>query len=286
MMLVEPNTDTSITLNDGRVLAYAEYGDPNGQPIILFHGTPGSRLSGALFDSVGREHSGRILAADRPGYARSSPIRNGTLLVYVNDVVALADTLHLDKFAVLGVSGGAPYALACASTIPERVTCCALMSAIGPLGMPHSLDGMVTVNRIVFSIARLSPDLVGALLPGQVKASMKSIQKLIDEGKSPMPDISPTIFAQLMADQFEAVRAGGKGIAFDMRNMTHDWDFPLEAITTKVYMWHGEEDNLAPVALARYLAEHIPGCSIHYVAGAGHAGTFACAGEVMEALVC
>ncbi len=283
-MSTAQTSDRSIALKDGRTLGYAEYGDSTGRPIILFHGTPGSRLAGAMFDGVARAHGARILAADRPGYPTSSPVRHGTLLGYVDDVVALADALHLDRFAVLGISGGGPFAIACAAKIPERLTCCGLMSTIGPLSIPHSMDSMASVNRIVLTLARFAPGLVGALLPGQVKASVKSVQKYIDEGTSPLADLPPAVFALLMADQLEAVRAGGKGIAFDMGIVTRDWGFPLEKIQARVYMWHGADDNLGPVALARYVAEHIPGCAFHLIPGADHAGTFACADEVLATL--
>jgi len=278
-------SDKAIVLKDGRTLGYAEYGDPMGTPIILFHGTPGSRLCGAIFDGVAQEYKARILVADRPGYPTSSPVRHGTLLGYIDDVIALADALHLDTFAALGVSGGGPYALACAAKIPERVTGCGLMSAIGPLSLPHSMDGMASVNRIVFTLARFMPALPGAFLPRQIKSSMKSMQKYIDEGTSPLADVPPHVFAQLIADQLEAVRAGGKGITFDMGIVTRDWGFKLEKIHIRVSMWHGAEDNLAPLALARYVAEHIPGCVIKVIPSAGHAGTFSCADEVIRTLV-
>jgi pimeloyl-ACP methyl ester carboxylesterase len=284
-MMTAPEASKTMVLSDGRTLGYTEYGVPTGTPIILFHGTPGSRLGGAMFDEVARAHRVHLVAADRPGYATSSPLPRGTLLGYVSDVVALADSLHLERFAVLGVSGGAPFALACAAKIPERVTCCGLMSGIGPLAIPHSMDGMASVNRIVFTLARFMPALVGTMLPGQIKTSMKSVQKYIERRESPVDDVSPTAFAQLVADQLEAVRTGGKGITFDMSIVARDWGITLERIETKVYMWHGAEDNLAPVALARYVAEHIPGAVIKFIPGAGHTGTFACAGGVIETLI-
>lgn len=282
---MERASDRAMVLKDGRTLGYAEYGDPMGTPIMLFHGTPGSRLSGALFDSVAHAHQARILAADRPGYPTSSPVRHCSLLDYVDDVITLMDALHVNTFAVLGVSGGAPFALACAAKISERVSCCGLMSGIGPLYLPHSMDGMASVNRLVFTTARFLPAIPGALLPRQIKSSVHSMQKYIDEGASPLADVSPAVFAQLMADQLEAVRTGGKGITFDMTLLTHDWGFQLGKIHSEVLMWHGAEDNLAPVALARYVAEHIPGCVIKFIPGAGHAGTFSCADEVMSILV-
>ncbi len=278
-------SDRTLVLKDGRTLGYTEYGEQEGTPILLFHGTPGSRLEGELFERAAQAYQVRIIAADRPGYATSSPMRHGSLLGYVEDVVALMDALHIDTFGVLGASGGGPFALACTARIPERVRCCGLMSTIGPLTLPHSMDDMISANRIFFTLARFMPTLPGLLVPRQFKSSMKLLQKYLDEGTSPLADVPPEVFAQLMADQLEAVRAGGKGITFDFGILTRAWGFPLEQIHTRVWMWHGAEDNLAPLALARYIAEHIPGCVIKVIPNAGHAGTYACADEVMRTLV-
>jgi pimeloyl-ACP methyl ester carboxylesterase len=282
---MERANDKAIVLKDGRTLGYAEYGDPMGAPVMLFHGTPGSRLVGVIFDKVAREHQVRIFVADRPGYATSSPVRHGSLLGFADDMDALADALQLNTFALLGASGGGPFALGYAAKFPERVKRCALMSTIGPLALPHSMDDMVSANRTFFRLARFMPALPGILVPRQLKSSMKSMQKYIDEGTSPLADVPPAIFAPMMADQLEAVRTGGKGISFDFGILTHDWGFQLEKIHTKVSMWHGAKDDLAPVALARYIAEYIPDCVIKIIPSAGHAGTFACADEVMSTLI-
>jgi pimeloyl-ACP methyl ester carboxylesterase len=278
-------SDKTLVLKDGRILGYAEYGEQEGTPILLFHGTPGSRLEGALFECAAQASHARIIVADRPGYATSSPMRHGSLLGYVADAVALMDALQIDTFGVLGASGGGPFALASAVKLPQRVRCCGLISAIGPLTLPHSMDTMISVNRLMFTLARFMPALPGILVPRQFKSSMKSLRKYLDQGTSPMADVPPEVFAQLMADQLEAMRAGGKGITFDFGILTHAWGFPLERIHTRVWIWHGAEDNLAPVALARYVAQHIPGCEIKVIPNAGHAGTYAYADEVIGILV-
>src|SRR5438309_1811387 len=110
----------TIKLRDGRTLAYAEYGDPAGTPVIFFHGTPGSRLMAAPAwkdESLGL----RIIAPDRPGFGLSTYRPNRTILNWASDVAELADALKLDKFIVAGVSGGGPHSLACAHELPDRV---------------------------------------------------------------------------------------------------------------------------------------------------------------------
>ncbi|MBW2547908.1 MAG: hypothetical protein DRH23_06320 [Deltaproteobacteria bacterium] len=116
----------TLHLRDGRKLAYAEYGDPHGYPVMLFHGNPSSRLSwGLIPDSPFRPHL-RLIAPDRPGFGRSDFQPGRRLLDWPDDVSELAEALGLNRFAVLGVSGGGPATLACAWRIPERLT------AVGP----------------------------------------------------------------------------------------------------------------------------------------------------------
>src|SRR5512147_1031413 len=102
-------TNKTLTLKDGRTLGYAEFGEPTGTPVIGFHGMPGSRLMMQTLEKAAQINSVRLIAPDRPGYGLSQANPHGTLLGYVDDVVQLVDALQLDRFAVLGVSGGGPY---------------------------------------------------------------------------------------------------------------------------------------------------------------------------------
>ena len=124
--------ENTLTLPDGRVLGYGIYGDPAGFPVFDFHGIPGSRREAALIaDYIGRDDV-CFIGMDRPGYGRSSPKRNFRIVDFPGDVVALADQLKIAKFAVLGYSGGGPFALACAAQIPGRLASLAVVSGVGP----------------------------------------------------------------------------------------------------------------------------------------------------------
>jgi pimeloyl-ACP methyl ester carboxylesterase len=123
-----------------------------------------------------------MIAPDRPGYGLSRPDKHGTLLGYVDDIVELADALKIDRFAVMGVSGGGPYPLACAYKIPQRVTVAALISSIGPLSLPDSTRDMLRMNKIMFTLGRLSPALTGLLLPPLIKSSLPSMERHVQHG--------------------------------------------------------------------------------------------------------
>lgn len=261
-----------LTLTDGRILGYVEFGDPTGIPVIGFHGMPGSRLVMKAVAQAAVETGVRIIAPDRPGYGLSQSNRHGTLLSYVDDIGELADSLNIERFAVMGISGGAPHPLACAYKIPERITIAALISSIGPLSLPNSTRDMMQMNKMMFALGRFSPMLTGWALPRLIRSSLPSMEQHVQKGTSPLPEISPEIFAIMAADQREAIRAGGQGIIFDMKILWRPWGFRFEDIHKPVYLWHGVADNLAPAMLAHYIADHIRGCQGIFYPNEDHTG--------------
>lgn len=152
-----PRHDEIIKLPDGRRLAYAEYGDANGRAVFLFHGLPGSRLSWGLLPGDPIPAGLRIIAPDRPGYGRSDSKPHRTLLDWAEDVEQLADGLGIAEFAIVGVSGGGPGALACAWKIPNRVTSVGIVSSPAPTDAPGVFEGMSKTNRFFIKLAWRAP---------------------------------------------------------------------------------------------------------------------------------
>lgn len=255
-------------LNSGLALGFAEYGSPSGIPVIAFHGMPGSRLMMRVGDQAASAAGARIIAPERPGYGLSEPAKTG-LVEHASDAVTLADSLGVKKFAVMGVSGGGPFALACAYRFPERVTFAAMVSGVGQLALPGSIREMETGQRAIFQLGRYLPGVSGFLIARMIKSALPMMDKHVQQGTSPSPDITPEAFAVVAADQREAVRTGSKGIASDMKSLWRPWKFRLEEIKPKVLLWHGEADN---PAMAHYTADHLPGCEAVFYPGEGHTG--------------
>jgi pimeloyl-ACP methyl ester carboxylesterase len=262
----------TITLRDGRVLAYAEYGPETGRPVFGFHGMPGSRYMMKTLEPAALALGVRLIAPERPGYGLSQPDPGADLLAYPGDIAELAQQLKLERFAVLGVSGGGPYALACAAALPQQLSVAAVVSGIGSLRLKGSTHGMQSMNRILFTLGHFSPGLTGLLLPVLLRSSLPSMEAHIRNGTSPVADLSPAVFAIMATDQREAIRGGGRGVSYDMRMLWQPWGFQLEDIRTKVFLWHGEADTLAPAALAHRIAECIPGCEATFYFGEDHTG--------------
>ena len=155
-----------ITLSEGRKIAYCEYGDLNGAPVFYFHGTPGSRLEPQLGHQAAKAHRRKIIALDRPGIGRSDPHPGRCLLDWPMDVGAIADQLELGHFGVMGVSGGGPYALACAYAFPERLDFCVLMGSWAPVAAEPTLwTAMAPLDRFLAVFPSLPPGLSSYLSP-------------------------------------------------------------------------------------------------------------------------
>jgi len=255
---------SQITLPDGRTLGFALYGAVRGNPILYFHGFPSSRLEARFAHDLGLEFGARIIAVDRPGYGLSDYLPGRTILDWPKDILKLADTLGIDRFRVMAVSGGGPYALACAHRIPERIRSVGIACGLGPMDVRGAGEGMVFLNRFGLFLGKKAPGMVlglFALVAGAISCSPGAVVDLIaahlhdpDRHVLRRPDVR-----RLLADSFrESVRAGPRGPAHDVLLYSRPWGFDLKEIEKEVYLWYGEKDAIVPPAMGRYLSEHIP----------------------------
>lgn len=277
-------TDT-VTLADGRTLAYCEFGDPDGAPVFVFHGGVGSRGFGLLFDAAAEELGVRIVSPDRPGYGRSDPDPHRTILDWPDDVAALADALGLDRFGVIGVSGGGPYAAACAYALPDRVRATALVSAVGPPDAPKSL-GM----RVLLRLVRLVPWLAGIPVRRQLERARSDPEAAIEaraSGKAPAEVAMHRSDAgrRLNAQTAEAGRQGWRQVAHETGLAGGSWGFDLADIGGPVRVWHGGSDRTIQLETGAYVADAIPNAELTVYEDEGHLSLPVNSGEEILAFV-
>jgi pimeloyl-ACP methyl ester carboxylesterase len=270
-------TDRSIALADGRRLGFTEYGEPEGKPLFYCHGFPASRLEAALLDPAARKARVRVVAADRPGCGLSDFLPNRRIRDWPEDMVELADALGIDRFAIVGVSGGAPYALACARQILQRLTAIGVVCGLGPVHESWALRDMLWSRRLIFSLARRTPWLLrlsyAAVLEHLLRRRPAVILSMI--ARTPvLPDRRvlerPEVRQALLASIQESVRQGSRGILHELSLYTQDWDFRPEEIALTVDLWHGEADPIVPVAHARTLMKQLPQVRPVILPGEGH----------------
>jgi pimeloyl-ACP methyl ester carboxylesterase len=169
-----------VRLSDGRWLGYRELGDPGGAPLFFFHGTPGSRWSVDVNDPLARMPGVRLILPERPGYGLSTAKPDRRLLDRARDVAELADQLGIGEFAVAGVSGGGPHALACAAALPDRVTVAVILSSPAPADFPGATRGMSFGNRIGLWLQRFAPGLFRRVMAGNAAAFHRDPQRFLD----------------------------------------------------------------------------------------------------------
>lgn len=258
-------TEGNVSLADGRNMSFAEYGSPDGHPVLYFHGAPSSRLEPLLIgEDVFTRHGLRIIAPDRPGMGRSAFQPHRGVADWPIDVAVLADALKLDRFSVLGNSGGGIYAAACAARIPDRVHSAVIVSGAWRMDQPQRLAHLPALTRISWLLAKHAPWLLGLLL----KSMTATVGKDLAQVKSILPqqdfDTFETngryqIFAYIVR---EAVRQGTKGAAWDMHMHVHPFDIRLQDIHMPLQVFHGEKDTVVPIALVRDALTAIPSATL------------------------
>lgn len=285
-------SDHTIRLPDGRTLGYAVYGGTEGDALFYFHGYPGARVEAAGLAAFAAEAGPRIIALDRPGMGLSAFQPGRRLLDWPADVVAVADHLHLDRFAVLGVSGGGPYALACASRIPDRLTACGVACGMGLLEggtatMPPSYRlALFTAARLpwlwtplLWAMARRYRDEASAR-----QAFVKSARMMGEPDQAAL--LVPGVSAAVAISTVEAFRQGIRGVAYEARLYARPWGFRLEDIACpRLLLWHGERDPLVPIAMGRAVAARLPQCQATFYPDEGHFSVLVNhMGEILAAL--
>jgi len=266
----------TMELHDGRKLGFCEYGKPDGIPLMLFHGTPGSRIMPWLERAAWiKEFRLRVITPERPGFGLSDPAPGRTISDWAKDVEELADYLGLVCYHVAGGSGGGPYALACAICSPQRVLSATLISSGGPPEVMRITKDMQFGNRVVFFGARYAPFLIKYLFAQVEKGIKERPEKIKAKMVAVLSKTNPHMREEnsgesLLMTLQEAYRQGRDGVYCDIRLVGRDWGLDLSAIKVSVFLWHGTADNLVPVATAHGLAKLIPGCEVHIIPDAGH----------------
>jgi pimeloyl-ACP methyl ester carboxylesterase len=270
MRTVGQMLDAGMTLADGRELAYTDCGDPAGPLVFYFHGCPTSRLDLAGFDRDFAARGVRVVSADRPGYGGSSPQPGRGLRDWPADVAALADHLGAGRFAVVGMSSGAPYAVACAALLPGRITGVGVVAGVTDMGWPPAWQGYDEADAELMRIGDEAAAAAwceqhygsdGSEFPASVAAMAAPDAALLEDQE---------LAGYLTASLIEAFRQGVAGIAADMTVQGRPWPFDPGAITAPAKVVHGQADPWVPLAHARHTAGVIPGAELAILPGHGH----------------
>ena len=273
------STESFIQLQDGAVVAFEEYGDPNGVPVIFCHGWPSSRTMARLTDEPARELGIRIISPDRPGISASSLQPDRKLSDWPRIVQRIVGHLGFCEFRILAISGGAPYAYATAIAMPERVRGIAIVGGAPPMAELVNTEGLLPLYRLMLALNRTQPRLLRRFFhlarpvlslraPVRLRPLLLKMLWLRPCDAESLRDAAA--FEAIFESQRRAWRGSAEGVMADAEIYARPWGFAVEDVGVPVRLWHGNEDRAFSVHLAEEVAKRLPNCKARFVNDAGH----------------
>ena len=270
-----------VTLRDGRTLAAAEWGDPDGVPFLGLHGTPGGRIGWWKDPEIYRRFGLRRITYDRPGYGDSTRHPGRRVVDAVADIEELTAALGIDRFLVSGGSGGGPHALACAALLPERVIRCVADVSVAPYDVDDLdwLAGMTEGNVIEFGAA-IQGEAAARALCDDLRATALSrlgegrIDWMGDDYELSEADREQMRkhLVRVRAHIANGLAGNADGWVDDLLVFVQPWGFDVGSIRVPVLVQYGRTDVLVPAAHGDWLARHVPGATVRVDDETGHMG--------------
>ena len=222
----------------------------------------------------------RLISFDRPGYGESDRLAGRRVADAAADVLTIADAYGLDRFSVVGRSGGGPHALACAALLPERTTKAAVLVGLAPHGAEGLdwFDGMAQSNVTEYTAAANGYEDIVAHTKAMASAVRANPASLIARLQAELPDPDRRVVADrgirsmLIETYAEALRTSEYGWVDDVLAFCSPWGFDPATVRVPVLLWHGASDVFSPASHARWLADRIPSAAVVVQAGAAHFG--------------
>lgn len=273
------SSETLVQLPDGAVVAFEEYGDPRGVPVMFCHGWPSSRIMARLTDEPARDLGIRVISPDRPGISGSSLHRDRKLSDWPRVVERIIEHLGVREFRVLAISGGAPYAYATAIAMPQQVRAIAIVAGAPPMAEIVDAQGLLPLYRWMLALHRTRPRLLRRLfyvvrpvlslrLPIRFRPLLLKTLMLRPCDAESLRD--GDAFEAIFESQRRAWRGSAEGVMADAQIYAQPWGFAIEDVRVPVRLWHGKEDRAFSVQLAEAVAKRLPNCKARFVDDAGH----------------
>jgi pimeloyl-ACP methyl ester carboxylesterase len=273
------NRENLIKLENGAVIAFEEYGNANGEPVIFCHGWPSSRIMARLTDEPARDLGIRIISPDRPGICGSSLQPDRKLTQWPHLVERIADHLAIRDFRMLAISGGAPYAYATAAAMPDQLRAIAIVAGAPPITEVSDTNALLPLYRWMLALYRTRPQLLRRLFylarpvlslrpPVRLRPLVLKMLLLRPCDAESLRDAAA--FEAIFESQRRAWRASAEGVIADAQIYAEPWGFALEDVRVPVRLWHGKQDRAFSIHLAEEMAKRLPNCKARFVDDAGH----------------
>ncbi len=291
--LPPPRFEGAFRLEDGRELGYAEFGPSTGRPILWFHGTPGAcRQVAPATRRASWERNVRLIAVERPGIGSSTPHAYGAVVEFAHDIGQLTRALGIDRFCVVGLSGGGPYTLACAHEMPDRVVAVAVLGGVAPSVGPEAPEGgAVSITPSV------GPALVALRKP--LGVGMRGLVQVLQPLADPATDLflrllppgdaevfsDPATRRMFHEDLIHGSRSWMEALFLDVGLFGKSWGFELRNVAVPVHLFYGDADNVVPLAHGEHMAAILPRATLGVRPQEGHLGGLGATHEIFDALL-
>jgi pimeloyl-ACP methyl ester carboxylesterase len=280
----------TIAVRSGRKVGYYDYGDPNGVPVFALHGTPSCGAGFDWVDEPAHERGLRVLAPDRAGIGLSDPLPRRPVVEYASELADLADAFGFDRFAVLGYSGGGPYACAAAYALGPRLTAVGVAAGMGQIGVWAQPDDFEGTDTRFLGMSLQRPWLARAVLRAtNVAANAFPKQALATFAKELTPD--EAAFMQSFDEPRAAIALftqaflrGASGVVDDYAALAQPWGFDVAQIDVPLRVWQGDADTMVPYAHATDLVERVPNATLTVWPDEGHLALVNHIGDVLDDL--
>jgi pimeloyl-ACP methyl ester carboxylesterase len=287
-----PKLEGNIAVGDDRQLGFAEFGDPQGRAMFWLHGTPGARrqIPVEARAYAERKHI-RLIGVDRPGIGSSTPHQYSNVLAFAEDLRTIADVLGIDQMAVIGLSGGGPYTLACAAAMPERVVVAGVLGGVAPTvgaeGIGGGLMGLGSKVAPALPLIGLPLRLAAVGLVHMIRpiapVALYAYARISPEGDRRLLE-RPEFGAMFLDDLLNGSRKQLAAPFADIAVFAKDWGFRLDEVKVPVRWWHGDKDHIVPFAHGEHVVSRLPDAELYVLPGESHLGGLGVAEEILGSL--
>lgn len=288
--LLPPIREQVLTLSHGRKLGLAEFGVPDGKPILWFHATPGARrqVPPAARARAAREGL-RIIGIERPGVGQSTPHLYDRMVDWALDVEEVLDRLGIERCGLVGLSGGGPYVLACAHYMPKRVAAAAVFGGVGPArGSEAAPGGVIRFFSFIEPAFARVHGVLGGALSAAIRALHPIAEPVFDFAIRVFPERDSEILGRpdmremFIDDLLLGSKTGLRSVISDAVLFFRPWGFSLRDIRVPIHFWQGDADPLVPFSHGAHQAALIPGAGITLRPGEGHLGGLDASDEAID----
>ncbi|HXX91221.1 MAG TPA: alpha/beta hydrolase [Acidimicrobiales bacterium] len=291
--MIKPRLEGSVGLRDGRRMGFAEFGDVRGRTVIWLHGTPGARRQiPHEARAFALENQVRLVGIDRPGIGSSSPHVYTRISSFAEDLDAVAEALGVEEMAIIGLSGGGPYALAVGATLGDRVRAIGVLGGVAPTVGPDAIDGGLVAFGVRVSWAlRWGRVPLGMTLGALLRAIRPLGSPALDLFARVSPEGDrrllgrPELKAMFLDDLFNGSRRQFQGPIADVIAFTKDWGFLAADVRVPVVWWHGDHDHIIPFAHGVHMVTRLPRATLQIMSGESHLGGLGIAEEIFTTLL-